>query len=81
MWKSKLKLEKDERIRLDKKCESGHLGQEEVELYSVINFCDEVVGSVRYTDHTSTKAPFRRILHVVQKERSGQVLVDATWSE
>lgn len=81
MWKSKLKLEEGDMVRLDRKYEKGNLGQEEVEHYSVINFDGEVTGSVQYTDHTSIKAPFRRSRHVVQSGKGGQILVDERWSE
>lgn len=81
MWKNKLKLEEGVTIRLDNKYDKGHLGQEEVELYLILNIDGEVIGSVQYTDHTSTKAPFRKSLHLVQREKSGQILVDERWSE
>lgn len=81
MWKSKLKIEEGETIRLDDKYKKGNLGQEEVELYSALNFDGEVIGSVQYTDHTSIKTLFRRSLHVVQRENNGQTLVDERWSE
>jgi len=81
MWKNKLKLEEGESLRLDNKYEKGSLGQEEVELYSVVDRQGQVTGSVQYTDHTSIKAPFRNSLHLLQLEKGGNTLVDERWSE
>jgi hypothetical protein len=81
MWKNKLKLEEGEALRLDNKYEKGSLGQEEVELYSVVDRQGQVKGSIQYIDHTSIKAPFRQTRHLVQREKGGKTLVDERWSE
>ena len=81
MWKSKLKLAEGDKIRLDHKYKKGNLGQEEVEHYSVLNFDDEAIGSVQYTDHTSINAPFCRSIHVVQRDSNDQIIVDEKWGE
>lgn len=80
MWKQKLKLEEGETLRLDNKYEKGNLGQEEVELHSVIDQQGQVVGSVQYTDQTNIKAPFRQSFHLVQR-KAGTTLVDERWAE
>ncbi len=80
MWKNKLKLSECETLRLDRKYERGNLGQEEVELYSVLNPEGQVMGSVQYIDHTSIKAPFRQSFHLVQRHKDGMTLVDGRWS-
>ena len=81
MWKDKLKLEEGETLRFDRKYEKGSLGQEEVELYSAIDPQGQVTSSVQYIEHTSIKAPFRRSFHLVQKDNSGNTLIDDRWSE
>jgi hypothetical protein len=80
MWKSKIKLGEGETIRLDNKHTKGNLGQEEVEIYSIINAVGGVVGSVQYIDHTSIKAPFRNSHHLVQLMSDGQVTVNERWN-
>jgi hypothetical protein len=80
MWRQKLKLEEGETLRLDKKYASGHLGQKEVELYSVIDQDGKVVGAVEFTDHTNIKAPFKQTFHLVQR-KADVTLVDERWSE
>lgn len=79
MWKQKLKLEEGETLRLDRARERGHLGQEEVESYSVIDRKGEVVGSVEHTNHTAVNG-FRRTESVVQR-KAGVTLVDERWGD
>lgn len=80
MWKQRLKLEEGETLRLDRKYETGNLGQEEVEVYLVIDQHGKVVGSVQYTDHTNIRAPFRQSFHLVQL-KAGTKLVEERWTE
>jgi hypothetical protein len=81
MWKLRLKLEEDDTIRFDSKYEKGNLGQEEVEIYSVLNYKGEVTSSIQYTCHTSIKAPFQQSFHLVQRGDTGQTIIDETWSK
>lgn len=78
MWKQKLMLDEGETLRLESRREKGHLGQEEVELYSVLNANGHVVGEVQYVDHTSTKAPFNKSFHLIQR-KGGKTLLDERW--
>lgn len=80
MWQDKLKLDANESLRHDKSYAKGSLGQEEIELYSIVNQDGEVTGSVQYTDHTAIKG-FHRTLHVIQRSSSGNVIVNERWSE
>lgn len=79
MWKTKLKLNEGEDLRFERRCEQGHLGQEEVEVYSVVDGNHQVVGSVQYTDYTSIKRPHRRSFHLLQQDAAGNKVVDERW--
>jgi hypothetical protein len=78
MWKQKLVLDEGETLRFESRREKGHLGQEEVELYSVLNVNGHVIGEVQYIDHTSTKAPFRKSFHLIQR-KGDKTLLDERW--
>lgn len=78
MWKQKITLNDGETLRLESRREKGHQGQEEVELYSVLNVNGHVVGEVRYIDYTSTKAPCRKSFHLVHRKRD-KTLLDERW--
>lgn len=80
MWQDKLKLGANESLRHDRSYAKGSLGQEDVELYSILNQDGEVTGSVQYTDRTAIKG-FHRSLHVMQHDSSGKTIVDECWSE
>lgn len=79
MWQDKLKLGANEVLRHDSSYTKGILGQEDVELYSIVNQGGEITGSVQYTDHTAIKG-FHRSLHVIQHDRSGNLIVDERWN-
>jgi hypothetical protein len=68
IWKQKRMLDEGETLRLESSYEKGHLGQEEVELYSVLNANGHVVGDVQYVEHTSIKSPFRNSFHIVLRK-------------
>lgn len=78
MWKQKLTLNEGETLRFESRREKGNLGQEEVELYSVVNVTGHVVGEVQYIDHTSIKAPFRKSFHLLHR-KEGKTLLDERW--
>ncbi len=80
MWKDKLKLGENETIRLDKTFEKGSHGQEEVELYSILNSNGIVIGNIQFTDHTKLKG-FKRTLHLIQSDCVGNIIVDEIWND
>ncbi len=80
MWKNRVRLSPGEALEFKSKHEKGNLGQEEVELYSVVDSEGKVIGSVRYIDHMSIKAPFHRSLHLIQIDSMGKALVDERWN-
>lgn len=80
MWKNKVRLSPGETLEFKSKHEKGNLGQEEVELYSVVDSEGTVNGSVQYIDHMSIKAPFHNSLHLIQHDSMGRILVDERWN-
>lgn len=80
MWQDKLKLAANESLCHDRSYAKGSLGQEDVELYSIVNQDGEITGAVQYTDHTAIKG-FHRSLHIIQRDSTGMTIVDECWSE
>jgi hypothetical protein len=74
----RLKLAPGQSLKLEGRREKGTMGQTEIYTYAVINSAGENVGSVVYTDHTALRG-LGRTQSVVQKDTSGQVLVDVSW--
>jgi hypothetical protein len=79
MWRKK--LIDVESLRFEGRYDKGHMGQEEVENYSVLDLENNVVGSVRYVQHKSIKKPFRSSYHLVQMDASGKVIFEDRWSD
>jgi hypothetical protein len=80
MWKQKLILNENDTLQLDSRREKGHPGQEEVEIYSVLNANGNVVGEVQYVEHTSVKSPFRKSFHLVQR-KGNKLLLEERWED
>lgn len=81
MWKERLMLAAGETLKFEGKHDKGNMGQEEIERYSIIDSSGKVTGSVQYTDHVNIKAPFKRSLHVVQRNNAGGIVVDQRWTD
>lgn len=56
--------------------EAGSLGNKEITTCDVQNTSGEIVGTVRYSDVTSIKAPFRHSFHLLQLDANGKSLID-----
>lgn len=74
----RLKLARGHSLKLEGRREKGTMGQTEIYTYAVVNAGGEKIGSVVYTDHTALRGS-GRTQSVLQKDASGQVLVDESW--
>jgi hypothetical protein len=79
MWKDKLNLANNETLQSIKSDQNGFLAQEDVELYHIINSDGKITGKVVFTDHTAING-FRRTLHVIQKDITGTIIIDESWT-
>ncbi|MFS6938565.1 hypothetical protein [Neisseria animaloris] len=75
-YKEHLVLEADEKLELKERYNVKHLGQEETELYEVINGNGEVTGTVTIREHTSTKKPFNTTVRITQEHQIKEIIVD-----
>lgn len=66
MWQQKLVLDEGDTLQFESRRENWHLGQEEIEIYSVLNANGNLVGEVQYIEHTPIKSPFRKSFHIIQ---------------
>lgn len=80
MWRDKIKLNPGETLRFDRSHSKGSLGQEDINIYSVLNQDGIVVGTLEHRDHTSIRG-FSRTESLIQKDNTGKLIVDEHWSE
>ena len=76
MWQDKLVLKAGETLVNEKTRIAGSLGNEDITTFDVQDSSGAIVGTVRYTDVTSIKAPFRRSFHLHQRNAKGESIVD-----
>ena len=79
MWKTKLVLKEGESIHLESSRDAGFLGEKEISVYEVKDAAGVVTGSIQYTEHTNVKSPYKRTFHLVQRDKTGQAIVDTRW--
>ena len=56
----------------------GPLAETDIYTYAIINEDGIEIGSIEHTDHTSING-LKRSQHVVQKDSTGNVIVEARW--
>lgn len=76
--RDKLILKDGEDIVLDRSRQKGTMAQTDIEYYNVVNQDKEIVGTVKYTDHTSLNG-FSRTQHLEQNDSDGNLIVDISW--
>lgn len=76
--RTKIKLNEGEELNLEFSRSKGSMAETDIDNYSVINQTGEIVGSVEHTDHTSLNG-FKRTQHVIQKDKSGNIIVELSW--
>ena len=73
----KLKLEPDYVLKQVKHKSKGSMAETDIYDIEILNANGEVVGTVVHTDTTSRRG--KRTQEVVQKDMSGNIIVDETW--
>lgn len=76
--RDKIILNAGEKLRHERSRSKGTMGQTDIYTYSVVNENDDVVGSVTHTDTTALNG-FKQTQSVIQKDASGNVIVDESW--
>ena len=76
--KERLKLNPGDSLKETAHHTKGSLAETDIYEYSIINQAGEITGTVVHTDHTSIKG-FNRTHTVVQKDSSGNVIVNESW--
>lgn len=76
--RNKIILKDGEKLKLISNKSKGHMGQTEITTYSVVDEGGNIVGSVVHTDAFQING-LRHRNHVIQKDSSGNVLVDLNW--
>ena len=74
----KVKLNPGETLKRESSRTKGTLAQTDIDTYSVINDQGEVVVSVVHADTTAING-FKRTQKLVQKDASGNIIVDTQW--
>lgn len=76
---SKLKLNEGDTLKQTNHRMKGPMEETDILTYDILNKNGETIGTVTYTDHTAIKG-FGRTQTVEQKDISGKVIVDISWS-
>jgi hypothetical protein len=76
---SKLKLKEGDTLKQTNHRMKGSMQETDIWTYDILNKSDETVGIVVHTDHTAIKG-FGRTQTLEQKDISGNVIVDISWS-
>lgn len=75
---TKIRLNPGETLKPTGHRRKGPLAETDIYSYAIINEAGIEIGSVEHTDHTSING-LKRSQHVVQKDRAGNVIVEARW--
>ena len=78
-WISKLKISDGDEVKFISKFNAGHMGQKERYKYEIINAKGELVGTVKYVEYTSTKAPFNETYTLQQKGINDNEILFERW--
>jgi hypothetical protein len=78
-WKSKLKLENGDEVKFISKFDAGHMGQNERYKYDIVNESGERVGTVKYVEYSSIKAPFNETYTLQQYDIDDKEIVFERW--
>jgi hypothetical protein len=78
-WQDRLVLNPGETVRPTHGITTGNLGQNDVEIYDVIDAQSQVTGTATCIEATLLKPPFKTSCSLVQKDIAGKVIVDLRW--
>ncbi|AMB79805.1 hypothetical protein AV641_12335 [Pseudomonas fragi] len=78
MLKDKVKLNPGEELKHDSSRTKGFMGEEDIDVYSVVDPEGNIVGRVTYTKHMAVKG-FKVTKTVCQTDKTGKVIVDECW--
>jgi len=78
-WKNKLKLREGDELKFISEFKAGHLGQKERYNYEIINTQGEVVGRIKYVEHTLTTPPFTESYTLQQYDRNENEIISESW--
>ncbi len=76
---SKLKLDQGDKLMRTNHTTKGSCQETDIYSYDILNKNGATVGTVVHTEHTAIKG-FRKTQSVKQKDMSGRVIVDLSWS-
>lgn len=76
---SKLKLDQGDKLMRTNHTTKGSWQETDIYSYDILNKNGATVGTVVHTEHTAIKG-FRKTQSVKQKDMSGRVIVDLSWS-
>lgn len=76
---SKLKLDQGDKLRRTNHTTKGSWQETDIYSYDILNKNGATVRTVVHTEHTAIKG-FRKTQSVKQKDMSGRVIVDLSWS-
>jgi len=76
---SKLKFNEGDTLKQTNHRMKGSMQETDIWTYDILNKNGETVGTIIHTDHTAIKG-FGRTQTVEQKDISGKVIVDISWS-
>ncbi len=75
---TKIRLNPGETLKPSGHRSKGPLAETDIYTYAIINEDGIEIGSIEHTDHTSING-LKRSQHVVQKDSTGNVIVEARW--
>ncbi|PSU01684.1 hypothetical protein [Photobacterium iliopiscarium] len=78
-WKNKLKINDGDVVKFVSKFEAGNLGQNERYKYEIVNSQGQTVGSIKYVEYTSIKAPFNQTYSLQQFDIDDNEVVFERW--
>ena len=75
---TKIRLNPGETLKSSGHRSKGPLIETDIYSYAIINKAGVEIGSVEHTDHISING-LKRSQHVVQKDSSGNVIIEVRW--
>lgn len=75
---TKIRLNPGETLKPSGHRSKGPLAETDIYTYAIINEDGIEIGSIEHTNHTSING-LKRSQHVVQKNSTGNVIVEARW--